>query len=143
MPLEAIRAHANTLRRVVVVASKETREWVPQFKDCVRALVHREVEAVDAAAFVGRAEVELDVQKDLPGILELVDGACARLERLGEPMGEVVIDVTGGTKLCSLAGLAATQPFRNRCIQYVFAEKERRARVRIWDVTFELDQHPS
>ncbi len=143
MPLEAIRVHADTLRRVVVVASKETREWIPQFEKCVRALVGREVEVVDAAAFVGRAEVELDVQKDLPGILELVDGVCARLERLGEPMDEVVIDVTGGTKLCSLAGLAATQPFRDRCIQYVFVDKEKRALVRVWDVTFELDQRYS
>ncbi len=140
MPLEAIRAHAGTLRRVVVVASKETREWIPQFEKCVRALVGRKVEVVDAAVFIGRAAVELDVQRDLPGILELVDGVCARLERLGEPMDEVVIDVTGGTKLCSLAGLAATQPFRDRCIQYVFTDQEQRALVRIWDVTFELDQ---
>ena len=140
MPLEAVRAHAGTLRRVVVVASKETRQWIPQFEDCVRALVRRDVEMVDAAELADRREKEVDFGTDLEGILELVDDACAELEKRGEPMDGVVIDVTGGTKLCSLAGLAATQPFRDRCIQYVFTDKKQRALVRIWDVTFELDQ---
>jgi len=140
MPLEAVWAHAGTLRRVVVVPSKETREWIPRFADCVRALLRREVEVVDAAELAGKPEQGVDFGADLEGILELVDRPCAELERRGEPMDGVVIDVTGGTKLCSLAGLVATQPFRGRCIQYVFAKPGEPALVRIWDVTFELDQ---
>ncbi len=142
MPLESALAHRGTLRRVVVIPSPETEPYVDAFRQCAQAFLGEKVEVVDARVFTGMTG-RVDFATDLEGLLELVDAVYAETERRKEPADQVVVDVTGGTKICSLAGLAAVQPFPARCFQYVFAASGSPAQVRIWDVTFELDQRPA
>ena len=144
MPLEAVAAHRSTLHRVILLTSEETKDLVPYFRECVHAMgggLERTeiISAQDFARFPGFPRFE----SDLEGLLDLVDSVYAEIERRGENAEKAVTDVTSGTVLCSLAGLAATQPFRRRCFQYVFAQPNQPANVRIWDVTFTLEQrHP-
>ncbi len=146
MSLEAVGEHAGTLRRVIVVASKETLPFVGEFRNFVGKLLKREVEVAEARAFVGGGQLP-DFNTGLEALLDLIDTVFARIEKREgggseDPEG-IVVDVTGGTKICSLAGLAATQPFRRRCFQYVFARPNEPASIKIWDVTFTLDQRQS
>jgi len=143
MPPESALAHRSTLRRVVVIPAREIESRIDAFRRCAQAFLGDRVEVVDAREFTGAFD-RVDFATDLEGRVDLLDAVYAEIGKKGEPADRVVVvDVTGGTEICSLAGLAAVQRLPGRCFQYVFAATGSPARVGIRDVTFELDQRPA
>lgn len=152
MPLEAILRHRRTLRRVVVVPSHETARWLGAFawlvRDAVGEDIHvqaplRDGDGVRGFETIRSGDIEpredlgsfgIDLQS-LVEIQTLTHGIFLALEREGVPTERILLDVTGGTGLCNVAGAAATLPLEGRILQWIHAPSGQEARFYTFSVT--------
>jgi hypothetical protein len=105
MPLAAIGYHARLaslvgrrLEGVHAIASPETSEYAPLFKQVVEAALGQE----DLVKTLPQATNF----EDFHAVSEAVNEVFGGLERLGEK--ELLMDITGGSKICSVVAAALT-----------------------------------
>ncbi len=144
MPLEAIRYHLPRLEQVVLVGSRSdeaggTRGSSAQYKEFQRLA---EILAGEGVVILPAHELSPDIAaegvdfEDINEISRVLALIWAELTGKGEANGtgrsfkarHITVDVTGGNKLCSIAGAIFTQPADRQC-QYILASHDTEAKV--------------
>ncbi len=118
MPLEAIAHHArlaNTagspFSRVYLIASPQTREYTPLFQRLVE-------DGLGAQNVVGAVTQAVNFE-DFHEVSEAVNAIFQEVESRGED--RLLMDITGGSKICSVVAAALTFE-QGRRIQYVHGQ---------------------
>jgi len=112
MPIIAINTFLNTLERVFIIPSCESKEQVEAFKD----LVKKVLEQPDGIKMEELGPVDFE---DIEALQEVVERAYERAKELGYKDKDVVIDTTGGKKPVSIASFAMTVLYPTRYFMYV------------------------
>lgn len=140
MPVEAIAYHQGRLRHVIVITSHSrdnnpgSHEQFTLFRDLVRTLFPGDLEVLDLSACGTGHTARLDFEQDIDGLTQATDDAFRLLsEGKGLRAGDILIDVTGGTKPSTIAG-ASVALAEGRRVQYVSTSDYR---IRTYDVTYE------
>lgn len=124
MPIEAIAHHAKRLDKVVVIPSEDSEPQLGQFRSLVQALT-REHTAADG---ITRQVLSPPDMGDLPPYVDFENAIQQNevlnavldslMENHGVPADEIMIDVTGGQKVCSVIGTVVSLS-KDWSIQYV------------------------
>lgn len=111
MPLVAIDHHRSRLKKIIVACSKDSCHQFDRFKECVSNVLPD----FDASII----EVKnLDSFEDAKGIYDFLDDTFRELAGQKFREKEIVIDVTGGQKIVSIAACIYALP-NDREIEYV------------------------
>lgn len=126
MPLAAIDYHRNRLEKVVVIASADVSSGDKLESGSWRHLALFE-QAIGHLGLDVEVDAMITTPQDFPrgvgfenagDLVDAVDQAYAQLQGLGIRDREVLIDITGGQKICTVAGAAGALA-DNRLFQYV------------------------
>lgn len=140
MPIEAIAYHLERLQEVIVVASKETEGEVGKFKALVAVLSRRhavekkELKVLSLpelhAGFPSYVDSESAREQNdvLNGVLDVLTGA----HKL--PRHDIMIDITGGKKISSVAG-AVVALGKDWRVEYLSTGQPEK--VKEYDITIE------
>jgi hypothetical protein len=123
--LRAVKIHKRTVNRVVLIGSTGDDGTSKDFEAC-RNMLRYYFPALPEEAFEKRA-ANFDSLSELMGIYREVIYSEPKRQ------SEIMIDVTGGTKVVSIAAAMVTLDFPKIEFQYVETEKEKR--VRSFNVT--------
>lgn len=137
MPLEAIAHHLYRLEKVIVITTEGTHKYFETFKTLVLALTTDK--PTDHPRLDIQSPQDFDISMDHPlsseSFKELNDAVNAIYNQLQERHNirhsEIIIDITGGKKTCSVAG-AVVSLAKGKRFQYVSTDNYD---VREYDVT--------
>ncbi|MBK7675744.1 MAG: hypothetical protein IPJ27_13840 [Candidatus Accumulibacter sp.] len=119
--LRAIREHLPRLQRVILIGSSGTNGTAASFDACRQMIAHYFPGLVQASIQARTASFEaLD---DLLGVYRKI------IVEEAQRKGDVMIDVTGGTKVVSIAAAMVTLEHPEIEFQYVETEGEKRVRT--------------
>jgi hypothetical protein len=135
MPIEAIAYHLPALRHVLVISSSRAdgnRHQVRTFKSLVaRVFPGANLRVRDIADMDSTYEPGLDFNL-VHKLADATNDAYARLRGEGLAAKDILIDITGGSKPCTIAG-GAVALAEGRRIQYVSSDYK----VLVYDVTYD------
>ena len=140
MPVEAIAYHLERLEQVIVVASQRTEPEVDTFKALIAGLTrcHATEKKMLKVLSLPELDAELPSQVDFESVKEQNDVLNGVLDILTEfhklPRHEIMIDITGGQKVCGVAGamVALSKDWRVEYLSTMQPEK-----VKEYDITIE------
>jgi hypothetical protein len=139
MPIEAIAFHLGRVERVVLITSKESAPHADAFRRCLEqmgATAHG-VRVQTAAELVGDAvRAETMAFDDVRHLDDVIERVYTGLGADGYPPGEILFDLTGGTKIATATVATAVTVHENRQFQYVDTTDYR---VWTYNVTFSRD----
>lgn len=113
MPLCAMWAHKESLKKVLVIASAKSIKEKEDFMAQVREYMSELVEKIE---FLDEHGGEFDDAEKIYGLLKKAFGILETKEKIRP--SDIVIDITGGSKIVSIAGAIFTLPV-GRQMQYV------------------------
>jgi len=118
-----LEVHSDTLERVWVVCSKESAAQFDAFKSLF-TMIHPDVE------FEKLADDGVDFS-DVKTMVEHIEALFHRLPK-GISETDTIIDITGGTKTASIAGMLVTLVSKKRDIQYVLVKDDQSYEVKTY-----------
>ena len=143
-PMEAVAAHLPRLKRVIVLGSSDSRgaengtyHKFPLFREVLKHLLprpeHVEISDLSSPAFGERWATGVNFE-DLQALVAALQDVLKHLENV-KPY-EVMIDITGGQKVPTVAG-AAVSLGEGRRFQYVSTLDQL---VTVYDLTYESEE---
>jgi hypothetical protein len=139
MPLEAIAYHRGRLAEVVVICSRPgSAEQLALFRRTLgRVFPEADFAVTDGAALAEAFRGELSFD-DVELVSQITDEAVQRLLDRGLAIGDILIDITGGTKPTAVAATAVALA-EGRHIQYVSGDPKKTDpyQVTVYDVTYD------
>lgn len=118
--LRAIQVHVPGVQRVILIGSSGARGTAASFDTCRQMIAHY-FPGIDPASIQPR-EASFDALDDLLSVYRQIIGEEAPRKR------EIMIDVTGGTKVVSIAAAMVTLQHPEIEFQYVETEGDKRVR---------------
>ena len=119
MPVRGIMEHADSLRKLYVLCSPKSENNFEDFKELIHRLFGN-LEVVHAAT------VDFNNLKE---VSEAIEKIYETETSKGIKEEEIVVDITSGTKITSIAGCASTIPYPNRYFQYVTSSGPKEVKV--------------
>jgi len=118
MPLIAIKHHLPVLKRVIVICSEKSFEEFDMFKKLVRRLFP------DYEFSCERYEKPINFEniEEVYNTLKKIHKEIKSSQHIREK--DITIDITGGTKIVSIAGSIFTLEVEDRKIQYISTTKK-------------------
>ncbi|NKN34651.1 hypothetical protein [Marichromatium bheemlicum] len=141
MPIEAIAHHRTHLSRIVLICSQDEPDGPgsasqrPLFEQLVRRCFPGHAFTIECAEGGAQGDDPGVGFNDINALVRLTDIAFERLvEEARVAPADILIDITSGSKLCSVAG-AVVALAEGRRVQYVNGQYQ----VQVQDVSYVLD----
>jgi len=142
MPLKALDYHRETLERLIVIPSADSKKQVGTHQEFgqFKALVEAIWSSCQKMTVKGMGTINQNYQQgvdfeDAPALVEAIDDVYKYLLNQHYSAEQILIDVTGGQKLTTVAG-AAVSLVEGRLFQYVSTIDKQ---VAIFNVTYRLE----
>jgi len=119
MPVRGIMEHIDSLLKVYVICSPTSEDNFADFQELLQRLFNN----LDV---INGGQANFYSLRDVNGLIEKIYEK-ERTEGIKEE--EIVVDITSGTKITSIAGCASTITYPNRYFQYVTSSDPKEVKV--------------
>jgi len=112
MPVEAVKYHLPKLKKIVVITSPQSSEYLDNFKKLLESVFGEEIPGIVT-------EKQISNFENMQEVFNILDEIYEELTKEGYRNKDAIIDITGGQKINSIAGALMTLLYNDREFQYI------------------------